>query len=254
MFEKRNNKAEHLNHPDASNMVFEFLALADHLAKFLNNTCASLVRGHEAFAKNASHGPFEWTRGFKNTVSNFTFIIGAGAWDLQNAFGVFLLRSHQKGASTLVDTISKIRRSEVACPGLSKIVFLTPYPYPLLHQPQPKGSDGVSASSSAVKHGFRNTHSIASTTAFFLQKLLSPSPSPSSSSSSSSHIIRMAVVDVLSIIAPRLVLDVTTESLCDGHYFCRIKHDGYNRTGLHYMVHTPGGNAVANVVLHALSL
>jgi hypothetical protein len=123
-------------------------------------------------------------------------------------------------------------------PRLRQMVVLLPYPYPLHHRPY----NASIPASRRWKHGFRNTATIGALSAMLLRDLSASSPGSNMSASS----IALDLVDTFGKVSPRLLLDETVESICNGHFLCRGRDDST-------VTRTRGGTAVLQAVLHALA-
>jgi len=243
---------KHDNHTfeRASNIHYDFVAYSEHLAYYLQNICAGIVRGSHAQLQNGGK-KVEWIKGLFNEIRSFTIILGTGSWDLDSAYPLFTLHT-KRSAAFLTSVIKKIRSGQIQCPGLKRLVFVLPYPYPLQHD-FPK----------APRQGYRNTMSTGALNSYFIRELTSSS---SSSSSSSSHDTatdtavdapKLSLIDTFGITSPRLLLDENVE-VCNRHFICRIHrtwegHLDINVSAHGTIIHTPAGVAVLQSVMHALA-
>ena len=62
--------------------------------------------------------------------------------------------------------------------------------------------------------------------------------------------LKVSIIDAFSVVAPRLIFPQHEEIVCNCHYLCSVYN---NRKGFLELFHTPGGDAVVQLILHALS-
>lgn len=236
---------KHDNHTfeRASNIHYDFVAYSEHLAYYLQNLCSGIVRGH---TQHNGGKKVEWIKGLLNEIRNFTVILGTGSWDLDNAYPLFTLHT-KRSAAFLTSVIKKIRSGRIQCPGLKRLVFVLPYPYPLQHD-FPK----------APRQGFRNTMSTGALNSYFIRELTSSSlASRHRHDTAVDETPKLSLIDTFGIASPRLLLDENVE-VCNRHFICRIHrtwegHLDINVSAHGAIIHTPAGVAVLQSVMHALA-
>lgn len=225
-------KHDHHTHINASNFYMEFLAFAEHSAKYLDSFCQVLQTAYQNFSRRQ---PQQWTKSFRNSIYNFTVIIGTGAWDLQNAHIAYSLKS-KRSANLLMTTMKRIRNGDLYCPGLNHVVFISPLPYPIHHSPYLQNMKGG---------GFRNPESVSALNEFYIQEFLKLNIKSN---------VKLSFVDAYQIMKPRLLLDEDVEFVCNGHFLCRINRKQWYwwPSNFKEVLQTPAGNALLNAVMNAL--
>ena len=227
-------KHDHHTHINASNLFMDFVAFAEHTASYLLNFCSILQNAYQNYSFEKRE-PRQWTKSMKNNIYNFTVIIGTGAWDLQNAHITYSLKS-KRSANALISVVKRIRTGELYCPGLDHIVFISPVPYPIHHNPSLQSLKGG---------GFRNPDTLSALNEYYLQEFLKLNIKSN---------VKLSYIDAYQIIKPRLLLDEKVELVCNGHFLCRINRNQWYWWPKDFkeVLQTPGGNVLLNAVMNAL--
>ena len=180
------------------------------------------------FADDQSDFLINYCHGLSSDTShNHTFVFQTGAWDL-SIYSLRRLVRSTNSAQRLTNTVKSILEGTLACPNLKHLVWLTAIPHPVCY------SDVEIQCNGGRNH--RTTDNIAALNTFYMNGFLSSKIRPG---------IQLSIVDVYSIIKPRLALNELVDAV-GTHYLSR--RAGSEST----LVHTIGADAVLEALLRAL--
>jgi len=164
----------------------------------------------------------------KSATQASTLVLQAGSWDL-TAFNAMIIAESQ--FPKVLNFFNKVNENVSFCPRLKHIVWLTTVPHPLCFE-SGKCEEARGGRNNAIIR-ILNSHY---TTFIAETKWRSD--------------LKVSIIDAFSVIAPRLILPQHEEIICNCHYICGI----INRKNALELFHTPGGDAVLQLILHALSV
>eukprot|EP01041_Mallomonas_annulata_P007022 gene7022-14287_t len=187
--------------------------------------------------------------------------VQVGDWDL-SSLG-FRYTTHNNHPSSpgyrLLNVLNDIFTGKLPCSGINHIVWMTTVPHPLCFSHKDK-------SECDKARGHRLNANIRALNEFFLRRILTSYGNTSLSSTkttetitaakaeatttttttttTSSTTIGLTVIDVFSIIHPRLIYDENNEVICLNHFSCRYSDQP--------LAHSPGGAAVVQSILNVM--
>uniref|UniRef100_A0A7S0T041 Uncharacterized protein n=1 Tax=Chromulina nebulosa TaxID=96789 RepID=A0A7S0T041_9STRA len=159
---------------------------------------------------------------------NYTVVFQTGAWDITHMPLARVLRDFP--AMKLIKVVHRILSGEIKCGNLIHFIWKTSVPYPFC-------VDDVNC---AGNH--RNCASIAALNSFYLKHIMK---------SNVTENIKFSIVDTYSIIKPRLAFNERYEVACNNHYICILQYE--RGESIPFLAHTPGGDAVIESLLLALT-
>lgn len=204
-----NRKHQSTSH---NNLEFTYLRYTDDMADLLVQLCRS-----------------------PTAVGRKKVIIHPGPWDLSSA-SLRLFMHDGNYLPNLLRVVQSILDGSQSCPSVETLVFVLQSPFPLCN-------DDSFFTCNQWRH-YRHNPSIAAANKHVLSILLHPKTKQPSSLSPPPQ---LAIVDVYSIIKPRLGFDEDAEIACAAHYVCRVTWDRDSAT-----IWTLGGKAAFDAIMHAL--
>lgn len=221
----------------ASHMRYNFDALIRY---FVPEAAASWDRKHGSIKYKNFHFHYttevEELNGILNNLCTNTgklaVVMQAADWDLTRTSPRRVLENPD-GLRGLLRTVGAILNGDLACPGMEHIVWMTTVPYPVCF-------DDLQNPNCNKVGGYRHNPAIAAINELALGQL---------TAMHSSNKVKVSVIDAFSIIRPRLLFNEKAEVVCTVHYLCGMT---LNETEAH-AVHTPGGNAVLQMLLVAMT-
>lgn len=203
-----NRKHQSTSH---NNLEFTYLRYTDDVADLLIQLCRSTAAA----------------AGRKKVV------IHPGPWDMSSGSLRLFIRDNNY-LPNLLRAVQTILDGSQSCPSIETLVLVLQAPFPLCN-------DDSFFICNQWRY-YRRNPAIAAANKHILNSLLHPKTKASSLSP------RLAIVDMYSIIKPRLGFDEDAEIACAAHYVCRVTWNRDSAT-----IWTLGGKAVFDAIMHALS-
>jgi hypothetical protein len=161
---------------------------------------------------------------------NGILIVQAGDWDL--TIGISRVLRDPHFGQTMVSAFRKILEGS-ECDSVKHVVYVTAVPYPICQ------SDSGSENCARFR-SYRTNTATAAINEYVLRHLLAMQVNGTK---------KLSIVDAYSIISPRIMLNENYDAVCANHYSCALD----NGRGSAIMVHTPGGMALNQALMHAIA-
>lgn len=194
------------------NLHFEWLITAEDQAAFLPSLCQSF---NAVDAKNV----------------NRTIVFQTGSHDLAER-GVRSMMHNPVYGPALMTSLRRLIEGNISCSGVTHFIWVTSAPYPELYSHYPDEP------SERFWRGYRNNPAIAAGNTHYLREL--------------NHMklkegLQVSVIDMYSIVMPRILFNEQNELLCTCHFLCMIQEGA-----MKYLSYTPAGLAVLRSLWAAL--
>ena len=182
---------------------------------------------HTVFADDQTDYITEICEYNKRISANFTLALITGAFDLQMTPLRRLIKS-PNAAVRLKAKLQELLTKREACPTLQHLIWLTGMPYPLCQGDK----------SCLDKRRFRTIPATVASQEYYMTGLLNATVRPE---------LRLSVIDTMSFVTPRFVLNYYQEVTTDNHVIFR------DELSNNYIV-TPGGKALVEAMMTSITV